>query len=147
MHFAIFAEERAIGIEHGAAVVINAGGAPFEKRNDQSYVTFLGDFRERIGGWTGNGFGEIEKRGVFRAAEILAPKKFVHANDLRATFGRLAYFVDSASQIFCSVLRAAHLNQTNGKFVQHEKYRNTLTDEIYRRGADESSLTKVAGKK
>ena len=136
MHFAIFAEERAIGIEHGAAVVIKAGGAPLEKRDDQSDVTFLGGFRERIGGWTGNGFGEIEKRGVFRAAEILASKKFVHGDDLRAAFGRLAYFVDSARQIFRSVLRAAHLNQANSKFVRHEKYRNTLTEEIYRRGAE-----------
>ena len=130
VHFAIFAEERAIGIEHGAAVVINAGGAPLEKRNDKSDVTFLGGFRERIGGWTGNGFGEIEKRGVFRAAEILASKKLVHADDLRAAFSRLAYFFDSTRQIFRSVLRAAHLNQANSKFIQHEKYRNTLTEEI-----------------
>jgi len=130
MHFAIFAEERAIGIEHGAAVVINTGGAPLEKRNDQSNVTFFGGFGERLGSWTGDGFGEIEKRGVFRAAEILTPKQFVHADDLRAAFARLADFVDGAREIIRSVLRAAHLNQANSKFVPHEKYRNTLTEEI-----------------
>jgi hypothetical protein len=35
VHLAVFAEERAVGIEDGASVVINARGAAFEERNDQ----------------------------------------------------------------------------------------------------------------
>jgi len=109
MHFAIFAEERAIGIEHGAAVVIDAGARRSKRETTRATLLSLAALESASVVAAGNGFGEIEKRGVFRAAEILASKKFVHADDLRAAFGRLVYFVDSARQIFRCVLRAAHL--------------------------------------
>ena len=77
VHLAIFAEEGAVGIENGAGVVVDAGGAALEKRNDKYDFFFLGYFGERFGRWAGDRFGQIEKIGIFLAAEIFAPKKLV----------------------------------------------------------------------
>lgn len=74
MHFAVFAEERAVGVDDGARVVIDAGRAAFEKGGDEDDFAFLGDFCESLGGRAGNRLGKIEKFGVFREAEILAEK-------------------------------------------------------------------------
>ena len=120
MHLAVFAEERAVGVEDRAGVVIDAGGAPFEQRSDNDDLFFFRDFRERFGGGAGNGFGEIEKVGIFLAAEIFAAKKFVHADDLRAARGRFTDFFDRAREIFVGVWRAAHLHEADCKFVCHK---------------------------
>src|ERR1700676_2088675 len=74
VHLAIFAEEAAVGVEHGYGVVIDAGGAAFEKRDDQRYFALFGYLGKFFRGGTGDGFGEIEKVGVFGAAEIFAVK-------------------------------------------------------------------------
>src|SRR4029077_3265433 len=84
VHLAVFAEERAVGIEDGASVVINASGPAFEEGNDQDDFQFFRNLRERVGGGAGDGFREIEKIGVFGAAKIFAAKEFIHADDLRA---------------------------------------------------------------
>ncbi len=44
VHLAVFAEKRAIGVQDGAGVVVNAGGAPFEQGNDQDNLLFFCDF-------------------------------------------------------------------------------------------------------
>src|SRR5258708_39148111 len=44
MHLAVFAEKSSAGVEHRAGVVINAGGASLEKRDDQGDVFFAGVF-------------------------------------------------------------------------------------------------------
>ena len=77
MHFSVFAEEAAVGIEHRAGIVVNAGGAAFEEGNDQDDFLFFRHFGERVGRRTGNGLSEIEKLGIFLAAEIFGTKEFV----------------------------------------------------------------------
>src|SRR6266481_5584266 len=54
MHLAVFAEEAAVGIENGAGVVVDAGGAAFEERNDQDDFSFFSYFRERVRSRAGN---------------------------------------------------------------------------------------------
>ena len=124
MHLAIFAEEGAVGVNNRAGVVINAGGAPLEKGNDQRDFIFSCDLRKRSVVGPGIGFGKIEKLGIFRAAEIFAAKKFVHADDLRAALGGLADFLDRARQILVRVRRASASESADCKFVCH---RNSLT--------------------
>ena len=120
VHFAVFAEERAVGVEDGAGVVINAGSAAFEEGDNENNFFSFGDLRERVGGRAGNGLREVEEVGVFDAAEIFAQKKFVERDDLRAARSRFANFVDGARKIFVGIVRAAHLHEANRKFVWHE---------------------------
>ena len=68
VHLAIFAEVGAVGIENGAGVVVDAGGAAFENGNDESDFFFFSDLREAVGGGAGNGFSEIKEFGIFGAA-------------------------------------------------------------------------------
>jgi len=77
VHFAIFAEEAAVGVENGAGVVVDAGGAALEKRNDKNDFFLFRYFGEGVGCGTGNRFGKIEKIGIFLAAEIFAPKQLM----------------------------------------------------------------------
>src|SRR5580658_4018962 len=46
VHFAVFAQERAVRVEYSAGIVVDAGGAAFEQRNDQDDFRFLGYFRQ-----------------------------------------------------------------------------------------------------
>src|SRR5262249_30407320 len=84
VHLAIFPEEAAVGVKHGAGVVIYAGCAALEKRSDDYDFSFLRDLRKRFCRGSGNRFGEIEKGSVFLAAEVFAAKQFVKRDDLRA---------------------------------------------------------------
>ena len=120
VHFAIFAEERAVGVDDGAGVVINAGGAAFEKRNDQNDLFFFCDLCEGVSGGAGNRLREIEKIGIFGAAKIFAAEKFIHANDLGAARGGFADFFDGARKIFAGIGGAAHLHEANCEFVCHK---------------------------
>ncbi len=125
MHFAIFPEERAVGIEYRASVVVDAGGAALKERDHQRDVVFLGHFGEQFGGRPRNRFGKIEKRSFFGAAEIFAAKQLIHADDLRATLSGFADFGGGAGQIVPGIPGRAHLDQANGKFIRHGNYRTT----------------------
>src|SRR6185369_8054629 len=100
VHFAVFAEEPAVGVDHRASVVINAGGAALKKGNDQSDFALLGDLCKFVGGGAWNRLGKIEQRGILLAAKIFAPEKFVERDDLRAASRRFTYFVHRAREIF-----------------------------------------------
>ena len=125
VHFAVFAEERAIGVEDGARVVVNAGGAALEERSDEDHFSFFCDFCEGVGRGTRDWFGEIEKIRVFGAAKIFAGEKFVETDDLSATRGRFADLFGSAKEIFFFVGGARHLHETDRKFIRHANYLNT----------------------
>ena len=125
VHLAIFAEVGAIGIENGAGVVVNAGGAAFENGNDERDFLFFSDLREALGGGAGNGFGEIEEFGIFGAAKIFAGEKLVETDDLSATRGRFVDFFGGTGEIFFFVGGARHLHETDRKFVGHANYLNT----------------------
>src|SRR5260370_26115976 len=84
VHLAVFSEERSVGIQDGAGIVIDAGSAALEKRNHQCDFFIFRDLREFFRGGPGNRLRKIEKVGVFGAAKIFAEKQFVQSNDLRA---------------------------------------------------------------
>jgi len=119
MHLAVFAEERSVSIKNRAGIVIDAGGAALEKRNDQRDFLSFGEFGKFFRRRAGHRFRKIEKLGIFGAAKVFAEKQFVERNNLRAARRCLADFLDGARQIFFRVRRAFHLHQANGKFVCH----------------------------
>jgi hypothetical protein len=125
VHFAIFAEVGAVGIENGAGIVVNAGGATFENGNDESDFLFFSDLREALGGGARNGFGKIEEFRIFGAAKIFTGKKFVETDDLSAARCRFADFFGGAREIFFFVGGARHLHETDRKFIRHANYLNT----------------------
>ncbi len=120
VHLAVFAQEGAVGVEHRAGIVINAGSAALEKRNDQRDFLLFCHLRELFGGRPGDRFRKIEKVGVFRAAKIFAMKQFVQGNDLRAASGGFADSVNRFREILFGVRCALHLHEPDGKFVCHE---------------------------
>jgi len=76
MHFAVFAEEDAVRVEYGAGIVVDAGGAALKNRNYQDdFLSLL--LCKCFGGRAGNRLGEVEKIGIFLAAEIFATEKFM----------------------------------------------------------------------
>ena len=119
VHFAIFAEKTAVGVDHRAGVVVNAGSTAFEKRNDQRDFALFRDLREFFGRRARDRLGKIEKVGIFLAAKIFAAEKFMQRDDLRAARGGFTDFLYRAREIFFRVCRAAHLHQADGKFVWH----------------------------
>src|SRR5713226_1070259 len=120
VHFAVFSEERSVGVEQRAGIVINAGSAALEERNDQRDFLLFCDLRELFRGRSGDRFRKIEKVGVFRAAKIFAVKQFVERDDLRAARSGFTDFLDGARQVFFRVRRAFHLHEPDGKFAGHE---------------------------
>ena len=121
VHLAIFAEERSVGVNHRAGVVVKPRGAAFEEGSDDRDFAFARDGRQHIGRGPGKRLGKIEQVGVFAATEIFAVEQLVHADDLRAALRRFAYFLDRARQIVRCVLGRAHLNQADRKLVVHRR--------------------------
>jgi hypothetical protein len=101
--------------------VVNAGSAALKKGSDDDNLLLARNFRDRLRRWAGDGLGKVEKLGVFLAAKILSAKKFVHADDLRATHGGFANLFDRTLEILFRIRRRTHLDQADGEFVGHRK--------------------------
>ena len=63
--------------------------------------------------WAWDRLGEGEQLGVFLAAEILGPEKFLQANDLRTARGCFANLPDGLFQVLVGIDGTAHLHQAN----------------------------------
>jgi len=91
VHLAVDAQERAVGVNDGSGVVIDAGGAFLKERGDDDGLVFLGEFAKGVGARSGNLFGEQKVFVVFTLAKILRGKQFLCADDfgtgLRGAFG------------------------------------------------------------
>ena len=117
MHLAVDARERAVGVDDGRGVVVQAGGAPLEERRDDHDVRPRAPWRERIGGGAGDGLGQIEQRGVLALAEVLRAEEFRQTDDLGALAGGLAHPGAGALEVLVRIGRAVHLNQADGEIV------------------------------
>ena len=87
MHLAVDAKQRAVGVNHGGGVVINAGRALFKQRCDNDDFVFFGKLAKSAGAGAGDFFGEFKIFEVFALAEILRAEEFLRADDLRALPG------------------------------------------------------------
>ena len=87
MHLAVDAQQRAVGVNDGGGVVINAGGALFKQRGDDDDLVFFRELAKRVGAGAGNFFGQLEILEVFALAKVLRAEKFLRADDLRAVPG------------------------------------------------------------
>ena len=67
--------KRSVGVEDGAGVVIDAGGAAFEKGSDERDFVFFRDLREFSVVGPGNGFGEIKKIARLRCGRNIRREK------------------------------------------------------------------------
>ena len=115
MHLAIDAEQRPIGVDDRGGIVIDARRAPLEQRADDDDAQLAREAAERIGGRSRNGFGQIEQRGVFLAAEILRAEQFLQADDLRAPARGLADAPHGFGEVFVRVHGAGHLDEADAK--------------------------------
>jgi hypothetical protein len=100
-------------VDHRAGVVVKPRRAPLEKRRDNRHFVLARYFGKRLGRRARNRLGQVEKLGVFLAAEVFAEKQFVHADDLRAALRGLADLFAGLRKIVGSTLRTAHLNQSD----------------------------------
>ncbi len=116
VHFAVDAGDFAVSVDDGGGVVIDAGGATFEKRGDDDDFGFLGDAAERFGGGAGNGFGQFEILDVFALAEVLGLKKFGQTDDLGAIFGGFFDTGRGLGEVFLRVAADGHLDQADVEF-------------------------------
>ena len=79
MHLAVAAEQRAVGVNHGGGVVINASGALLEQRRDDDDFVFLRQFAKGIGAGAGDFFSELEILEIFALAKVLRAEEFLGA--------------------------------------------------------------------
>ena len=100
MHLAIDAQQTAIGIQDGRAVVEQAGAAPLEERGDDDHFEAAGQLLQGGGAGAGDRLGQFEMGVVLALAEILRAKKLLRANNLRALPGGGGDAFQGAGEIF-----------------------------------------------
>jgi hypothetical protein len=98
--------------------VIDPGGALFEQGSDEHDSQFFRDICELGGGGAGDGFCEIEERGILTLAKVLSLKKLGKADNLRATLGRVMDAFDGALQVFFRVGSCGQLHQSDVEVVR-----------------------------
>ena len=117
MHFAVCAQQCAIGIDDGGGVVENSRRALLEKRGDEHHF-FLA--RKRLeglrgGAWIGvDWLCEPEITVVFALAKVLRAEEFLRANDLCSSASGSAGGVQRGSQIGLRIDTASVLKQAEG---------------------------------
>jgi hypothetical protein len=87
VHFAINAQQTAVGINHRRAVVVKAGAAPLEEGSNDDDLEAAGQLLQDGGAGAGDRLGQFKMRVVLALAEILGAKKFLRANNLSAPPG------------------------------------------------------------
>ena len=117
VHLAVEAADFAVAADDDRGVVIEAGGAPLKKGDDNSGFQLAGEGAEARRTGSGNGLGEIEQSGVLALAEILGAEELGKADDLGAAAGGLAHVGDRSLQVFVRLGRTAHLYEAYLKFV------------------------------
>src|SRR6266700_4389546 len=111
VHLAVKAQQRAVRIDDGGGVVIESGGAFFEQGNDDDHALALRQSLKRVGGGTGNRFGEFEIRMVLALAKIKRAEQFLSADDLGALPGGAPGKDEGFLKIGLRVRRTAGLQQ------------------------------------
>ena len=117
VHFAVFAEVGAVGVDDGRGVVVEAFGAFLEERADDDDAELFGQGHEVLaGGPFGDGFGEGEVLVALFVAEVERGEKFLQADDLGAAAGQFAHLFGVAFDVLLFVFHAAHLRDSHFYF-------------------------------
>src|SRR5207253_9812829 len=83
--FAIFAEVRAVGVDDGGGVVVNARTILFVERNDDDHVVFLRILLHQFGRRpVGDRLDRVVPSRILLRAEIGTGENFLHADHLHA---------------------------------------------------------------
>ena len=111
MHFAVFAHQGAVGVDHDGRVVVQPGGAPLEQRRHDHHAEFPGQRAQNLAGWPRDFLREREILVVLLLAEILRGVKFWQADDFGPLAGGLADFLDRPGTVFGGGGGATHLHE------------------------------------
>src|SRR4029077_4323861 len=122
VHLAVFAKKFPVRVDNSGGVVINAGASFLEKRCDDDNAKLARELTKRDCRSTGYFFSQLEVFVIFVLAEILRPKKFRQANDLPASFGRIANEIDRVREIFFWLRAAFHLNQRDSRLAWFHRW-------------------------
>jgi len=118
VHLAIEAAERAVSVNDGGGVMVDAGRASFENGDNDDDSLLAGHSRHRIAGRSGNGFGKIEEGSLFPLAEILGAEQLGKTDDLRTLARRLANSAQGALQVLLRIRRTPQLQKTYLEFFR-----------------------------
>src|SRR5688572_7569451 len=119
VHLPIYAEQRAVGIDHRRRVPVDAGRLALEDRHDDHDRQLAGEPLHGVGRRTGNRFSQVEPVALLRFAEIQRVEQLLQADDLCPLTGRLAYEPLRPGHIRGSVLVGVILDDSYGKRRVH----------------------------
>jgi hypothetical protein len=94
--------------------------SPFFKKggNDDDFV-FQGDFLEKIGGRSRDGFCQFEVVVIFLVTKVAGSEELLQANDLCPLSGKILYSGFDLLQVFLGYCAAGHLYNPYGYFSVH----------------------------
>jgi hypothetical protein len=98
VHFAIDAEQFAVGVDDGGGVAVDAGRFALVHRNDEDDFELGRECAQDFSRLTGNFFREIEVFLLQRFAEVRGVEELFEADDLRALGGRITDASDGRGQ-------------------------------------------------
>ena len=111
VHLPVEACERAIGVDHHRAVVVDPLGASLKDRSDDHHLMLCGESLEALSGWSRNRLGELEVRGILTLRKVARPKEFLETDHLRSVPRSGLDRADRALQIRRLVLAASTLDK------------------------------------
>ena len=113
VHLAIAPGELAGFVEDDGGVVVEAGRAALEERDDERDPEICGLLRERLGRRARNRLRPVEAPRVFALAEIVGPEELGQADDFGALPRRVRDPVHREREIARGIDVAAHLYETD----------------------------------
>ena len=96
-------------IENDRRVVIDADGAPFKQRSDDSSTGVFGNARQPFSGRSGDRLGQFEEPVLLALAEVLRSKQLLRTEDAGAFLQRLFRKGKLVDEVLLRILTARHL--------------------------------------
>ena len=93
--------------------MIESCSTAFKERNDEHNLMLCRNFSVELGGRAGNGFGQIEKVGVFRLAEIETVVQFLQYHKFSTLLGSLGNMLSDFLLVGFDIGRASQLDESN----------------------------------
>lgn len=103
VHFAVDAQEGAVGVDDGGGVVIEAWGAFFEQGGNDDDTVFFGEGLKCLGAGSGDGFSKLELGVILRLAKVLGAKKLLGADDLSPLFGGFCGQIEGVAKVHIGI--------------------------------------------